>query len=259
MSAALATTLASNPEATKEITQTIDVVHKRTIKAGTIIIGGVVVSIAGYLAYRSYVIRKRQRFVEENSHVPIVQEALLLHKAMIGKLKERSFLSRLILGDNVPNGTDEKTVYDILVRTKNFKGLSEAYTNISGRNLSEDISDELTSSEYRKALGLVNLEKHFEAVQNQTYEQFTPYSKGDRIVVANPKGAKIYNYAIVNGVYKKLNELRNVGKGKEYIIQHVLNNADKTRVHYKVCDGWTVFGKCVNGDALINHTDIKKL
>jgi len=223
-----------------------------------ILVGGVTF-LVGYYGYKAYKLNKRRRFVAENSHLPIVQDALAIHHAMIGDLYEQSFLSRLFFGQNPPNGTDEDTVYEIITKNNDFKALSKAYTDISGRNLMADITSELNNEEYRKALGLISLEKHYEATKDKPYEKLTPLFKGDKIVVTNPEGAKIYKYTYKNGIYTKGDVLKTVPKGKEYEIHHVLNNSDMTRIHYKICDGWTLFGYCQSGDALINHRDIKKL
>jgi len=230
---------------------------KFDLKTGVII--AAFTALVSYYGYNAYQLYTRRKFIAENSHLPIVQDALMIHHAMIGDLYEQSFLSYLFFGQNPPNGTDEKTVYEVITNNNDFKELSKAYRDISGRNLMADIASELNSEEYRKALGLISLDKHYQATKDKAYQKLSPLNKGDKIVVTNPKGAKIYSYTYEKGIYSIGNVLKTVPKGTEYEIHHVLNNKDMTRIHYKICDGTTIFNYCLSGDALINHRDIKKL
>ena len=255
---ALITAIASNPELVDSLKKTT----KKTVSVARI--AGLTALGAGvtYVGYRSYISYQRKKFLDENSSDPNVQLALLLHKAMIGDLSGKSLLSFIspfaLLASFIPNGTDEKLVFSTLKKTKDFSTVSKMYQKISGRNLQRDLQSELDGEEYKKALALIDLDKTFKKVSTQKYEEFKPFVKGDKIIVTNPNGAQIYSYKIVDGVYVKGPIMTTVSQGTEFTIHHTLNNSDRTRIHYKICNGFTSWGYCLTGDALINHRDVKK-
>lgn len=252
---ALIAALAQNPELANGA--------KKGVKIASVLALTLVFGITGCIAYRVYKVNQRKAYIRDNAGKPDVKKALLLHKAMIGDLEDDSFFKSFSLKvflpwtAILPNGTDEDTIFNTLKGIKDFASVSKAYEKISGRNLSADLQSELSASDYKKALNLIDIDTAFDHINNQTYQELTPYSKGDRIQVTNPQGAKVYGFKIINGIYHKKDVITTIPQGKTFKIFHTLNNAKDSRIHYVICrySSWPV---CM-GDALINHRDVIKI
>ena len=177
---ALITAVASNPKALNT-----------TLNTAKIALGVVVVGFAGYFGWQQYKNWRRQKFVEENGHKPDVQSALILRKAMV----RLEFYVPFFGNFNLPDGTDEDTLFAIAQKVSSFEDVVRAYKIIFDSNLVLDVQNELTGSEMISFYNALNAKADYNDHQNQTQ---TPFLVGQDIKVLNSNGANTYKVIELN-------------------------------------------------------------
>ena len=131
---------------------------KSKVLTTAFVVGG---SYAGWkFLLKPYLDKRREN--KENNKVlsdPNTKLASLLQQAIIGV------------------GTDNKTVFLVAPKIKDWKAVQKSYKKLTGNNLNEDLKDDLSSSNYRRFIEIVSKGK-----KSQTSE-----SKQGYIVISSTK------------------------------------------------------------------------
>lgn len=169
--ALIASAAASNPEAVNSVVKTA-----RTL----VFVGGIVAG--GYFARKWYKDWQKQQFVEKNAHLPDVQAAMIMRKAM-----KRVDVSMFPFGSiNIPDGTDEDALNALALKVTSLENVIKAYKILFESNLMIDVQSELDSDELLAFFNRLNASDDYENPDPG------PYLVGQDIKVSNPRGANVF-------------------------------------------------------------------
>lgn len=175
----------------------------KAAKFGISLLGG---GLALWFVNKKFKEIRKQNFVNKNAHLPDVQVAMIMRKAMF-RIEFGSFPFNLI---SIPDGTNEALLYKLAKQVSSLEAVVKAYSILFESNLAMDVYSELGDNElvkFYESLGSKgNYESQFNA--NGSVKPQTKLKIGTEVVVTNPKGTTIYQTEFKNNRYYQINKTR---------------------------------------------------
>jgi hypothetical protein len=201
---ALVAAAASNPDLVKGATKIIVGTQEKAVQTVKIGVGLVAAVATGWYVNKKFKEIRKQNFVNKNAHLPDVQVAMIMRKAMF-RVEFNSFPFNLI---SIPDGTNESLLYSLAKKVSSLEAVLKAYSILFESNLALDVYGELSDKElikFYESLGSkAGYTSQFNA--NGSPKPQTPLSIGVEVVVSNPKGTTIYKTKEQNGRLVQVNE-----------------------------------------------------
>ena len=198
--------IASSPDLVKGATKVVLGAQQQvtqTVKIGVSILGA---GLTAWWINKKFKEIRKQNFVNKNAHLPDVQVAMIMRKAMF-RVEFDSFPFNLI---SIPDGTNEALLYKLAKQVSSLEAVIKAYNILFESNLPLDVYSELGDTElvkFYESLGSKeNYNSQFNA--NGSVKPQTPLKVGYEVVVSNPKGATIYQTEQKNGRPYQINKTR---------------------------------------------------
>ena len=242
----------SNPLATAAILSNKEVVTTAKV---VLVVAGVGTGL--YFANRQYKAWRRQKFVEKEAHLPDVQAAMIMRKAMFrwGELKMFPFGTI-----NIPDGTNETALNQIARSVTSVEAVIKAYKILFDSNLMLDVMSELNDSEIRKFFDSINSKGEYADNFNSVGQPNpqTPFFVGQTIKVLNPKGTQIFKAAQRdNGSYYNTGVARDYKKFDETVgvIIKVYKGTTSNQYFYVVDMHMSI--DTIFGYGWVAHTEVK--
>lgn len=245
----------SNPDLVKSGKDVIVNYHKQAASTARVLIMTVAGAVVTYAAYTKYKNWRRQKFVEENAHLPDVQAAMVMRKAMF-RVEFTTFPFNYI---SIPDGTNEAMLNALALKVSSVQNVVKAYKILFDANLYVDVANELSDND---------LKRFFEnlGASNDYATQFgaggavkpqTPYKVGQTIYVRNPDGATVWKAVEKsNGTYAGSNQMRDFKKFNDKIGTIVAVYKGTSGQHYYVVDmDWSA--DFILGYGWVGHTEVK--
>jgi hypothetical protein len=223
-------------------------------KIGISIIGGL--AAAWYINKKFKEVRK-QNFVNKNAHLPDVQVAMIMRKAMF-RIEFDSFPFNLIA---IPDGTNEALLYKLAKQVSSLEAVIKAYSILFESNLPLDVYSELSDNElikfYESLSSKGNYESQFNS--NGSPKPQTPLRLGQKIVVSNPKGATVYKTEERNGRLYQINETRAFVKFGEDVgtITNIYRGTNGAYYYAVDMNDWYFLPDTIFGYGWVAHTEVK--
>ena len=242
----------SNPLATATLLSNKEVMNTAKV---VLVLAGVGTGL--YFANRQYKAWRRQKFVEKEAHLPDVQAAMIMRKAMFRWGEFNVFPFGTI---NIPDGTNEAALNQIARSVTSVEAVVKAYKILFDSNLMIDIMKELTDSEVRKFFDSLNSKSDYDDQFNTVGQPKPqkPYFIGQTIKVLNPRGTQIFKAGERdNGTFFNTGQARDFKRFDETIgvIEKVYKSTTSNE-HFYVVDMHmsidTIFGY-----GWVAHTQVK--
>jgi hypothetical protein len=249
---------ASNPDLVKGATKIVVGAQQQAVQTVKIGVGLVAVVVTGWYVNKKFKEIRKQNFVNKNAHLPDVQVAMIMRKAMF-RVEFDSFPFSLI---SIPDGTNETLLNKLAQQVSSLEAVLKAYNILFESNLALDVYSELSDNElvkFYESLGSKGIyEEQFNA--NGSVKPQTPLKIGVEVVVVNPKGTTVFQTDTTNGKLVVLDKSRAFVKFGQTI-------GTITKV-YKAVSGahyYTIDMNDINfapdwlwGNGYVAHTEIKQ-
>ncbi len=221
------------------------------IKTTAIIVGG---GFTLWYANKKYKEWRKQQFVNKNAHIPDVQAAMIMRKAMFS-IELNSFPFNLI---SIPDGTNETLLNQLAQQVTSLESVIKAYRILFESNLILDVYSELNDKElqrfYENLGSRGGYESQFNA--NGSVKPQKPFKIGQTIEVKNPEGTTIYKTEETNGKYKQLSASRDFMKFSQEIGDIVAVYKGVSGQYYYVVDVY-LSPDWIYGHGWVAHTEVK--
>lgn len=214
------------------------------------------IGVGLYFARRKYISWRKQQFVEKNAHLPDVQAAMIMRKAMF-RVEFNTFPFSMI---SIPDGTNESMLYQLALKVSSLEAVIKAYKILFESNLMEDVAAELNDNEMRKFFESLGAKSEYDLgfTPGGGIKPQTPYQVGRTIAIKNPSGSTIFKAeSIGNGQYRNTGEKLDFKRFGETIgeIEGVYRGASTGQYYYLVDRKWVV--DTIFGYGWIAHTEVK--
>jgi hypothetical protein len=198
---------------------------------------------------------RKQDFVERYAHVPDVQAAMIMRKAMF-RVEIDTFPFNYI---TIPDGTNEAMLNSLALKVSSVENVIHAYKILFDSNLILDVSTELNDNEMQRFYENLGAKSEYQTGfnANGTPKSQTPFKVGQTLEVKNPFGTTIYKAEeLENGLYRNTNEKRDFLKFSETVgeILHIYRGVSGQ--YYYVMDmDWSA--DLIFGHGWVAHTEVK--
>lgn len=181
---------ASNPDMVKATKDVVINMQNQAQSTARIALTAIVAGVGGYFAYKKFKDWRKQRFVENNAHLPDVQAAMIMRKAMFRVSFDTWPFSMI----SIPDGTDEAMLNQLARKVSSIQAVVKAYKILFDSNLYVDVANELRDSELLEFFNNLNSSDNYQSGFNPdgSPKAQTPYRHGETLVVKNPNGTPIY-------------------------------------------------------------------
>lgn len=230
--------------------------NKEVVNTGKVILLVAGSGAAIWYANKKYKEWRRQKFVETQAHLPDVQAAMIMRKAMFGT----SFNIFPFGQINIPDGTNETALNNIARQVTSLEAVIEAYKILFDSNLMVDVMSELNSTEIRRFFDSLNSKGEYNDQFNDSGQPLpqTPFYVGQTIKVLNPRGTQIFKAGKrEDGSYYNTNIARDYKEFDETIgvIERVYRGSTSGQYFYVVDMHLSI--DTIYGYGWVAHTQVK--
>ena len=227
----------------------------KAAKLGISILGGGLILWWGNNKFKEI---RRQNFVNNNAHLPDVQVAMVMRKAMF-RVEFNSFPFNLIA---IPDGTNEVLLYKLAKQVSSLEAVLKAYNILFDSNLAMDVYSELSDNELVKFYESLSSKQDYSSQfnANGSIKPQKPLNIGVEVVVGNPKGATIYKTKKENGRLFQINQTLEFIKFGEIVGKVTGRFKGVSGAYYYTVDmdDWKYNPDWFTGNGWVAHTEVKQ-
>lgn len=227
----------------------------KAAKLGIGILGG---GLIFWYANNKFKEIRKQNFVNKNAHLPDVQVAMVMRKAMF-RVEFNSFPFNLIA---IPDGTNEALLYKLAKQVSSLEAVLKAYNILFDSNLAMDVYSELSDNELVKFYESLSSKQGYDSQFNinGSVKPQTPLRVGASVVVKNPKGTTIFKSEKKGNALIKINQPRAFVKFGEDVGTIVGAYKGVSGAYYYAIDmdDWDFLPDTIWGNGWVAHTEVKE-
>lgn len=249
---------ASNPDIIKSGKEIIVATQQRALSTIKIAFGLVTGAVTIWYANKKFKEWQKQKFVENNAHMPDVQAAMIMRKAMF-KVEFDTFPFSMI---TVPDGTNEAMLNSLALKVTSLNNVVKAYKVLFESNLLMDVSSELNDKELQKFFENLGAKNEYSSQFNAdgSIKPQKAYRVGATIEVKNPQGAAVLvadEYA--TGKYRATKDSRAFVAFSKTIGTIVAVYKGNSGAYYYVVDmdNFSFMPDWIYGYGWASHVDVK--
>lgn len=254
--AVAAAATASNPEVIKASKEVVINYTNRAMSTAKVLVGIAATGITVWYLNKKYKEWRKQKFVEQNAHIPDVQVAMIFRRSMF-RIEFNDFPWNLI---SIPDGTDVATLNKFATKISSMQNVIKAYKILFDSNLITDVYSELNNKELQTFFDRINANgaynEGFDNAGNPLPQ--IPLRIGETIEIKNPNGATVYRAEkTADGKFKNSRESADFIKfGKTVGTIIAVYKSTTSAQHYYVVDRYLVIDTLF-GYGWIQHTDVR--
>ena len=246
---------ATNPEVVSASKEIIVTTQKRAMDTVQIVAVAGAVVVGGWYLTKKIKEWRKQDFVERHAHLPDVQAAMIMRKAMF-RVEIGTFPFNFI---TIPDGTNEAMLNALAMKVSSVENVIKAYRILFDSNLILDVATELNDTELQRFYENLGAKSEYQMGfnANGTPKAQTPYKMGQTIEVKNPAGTTIFKAEETNGLYRNTGEVRDFLKFSKTVgtIVAVYKGTSSGQYYYVVDMDWSP--DFIFGYGWVAHTEVK--
>ena len=249
---------ASNPDILKAGERIIISTQEKAVSTVKTVIGIVSVGVVGWYANKKFKEWRKQNFVTANAHLPDVQAAMIMRKAMF-KVEFSSFPFNLV---SIPDGTNEAMLNSLAAKVSSLANVIKAYKILFEANLILDVYDELNDKELQKFYENLGSKGDYDSQfgAGGIIKPQTPFKIGQEIQIKNPNGSTVFEAKeLSNGKFQGTNVKRNFVKFSTIVGEIIGVYKGVSGQYYYVVDmdDYKYGPDFIYGHGWIAHTEVK--
>ena len=249
---------ASNPDLVKGATKFVIGTQEKVVQTVKIGVGLVAAGVTAWYINKKFKEIRKQNFVNNNAHLPDVQIAMIMRKAMF-RIEFDSFPFNLI---SIPDGTNETLLNSLAKKVSSLEAVLKAYSILFESNLALDVYSELSDNELIKFYESLGSKEGYTSQfnANGSVKPQTMLALGVEVIVINPKGTTIYKTKEQNGRLVQVNETLEFVKFGEVVGTITGRFKGVSGAYYYTIDmnDWNYKPDWFTGNGWVAHTEIKQ-